>query len=76
MDVAQAAPIEQQQEAAIATTPAAPAPSASDRARAAESGFDRYLVKPFSMQDVRDALDVAQQRRAGTRDIAGITAAR
>jgi CheY-like chemotaxis protein len=41
-----------------------------DRARAAESGFDRYLVKPFSMQDVRDALDVAQGRRAGARETA------
>lgn len=36
-----------------------------DRARAAEAGFDRYLVKPFSMQDVRDALDAADAIRAG-----------
>jgi DNA-binding response OmpR family regulator len=39
--------------------------SAEDRARAAEAGFDRYLVKPFAMQDVRDALDAAQAMRAG-----------
>ena len=38
---------------------------AEDRARAAEAGFDRYLVKPFSMQDVRDALDAAQAVRGG-----------
>jgi CheY-like chemotaxis protein len=38
---------------------------AEDRARAAEAGFDRYLVKPFAMQDVRDALDVAQALRGG-----------
>jgi len=38
---------------------------AEDRARAAEAGFDRYLVKPFAMQDVRDALDAAQAIRAG-----------
>ena len=38
---------------------------AEDRARAAEAGFDRYLVKPFAMQDVRDALDAAQVVRAG-----------
>ena len=38
---------------------------AEDRARAAEAGFDRYLVKPFSMQDVRDALDAAQAVRSG-----------
>jgi signal transduction histidine kinase/ActR/RegA family two-component response regulator len=38
---------------------------AEDRARAAEAGFDRYLVKPFSMQDVRDALDAAQAMRSG-----------
>jgi signal transduction histidine kinase/CheY-like chemotaxis protein len=37
---------------------------AEDRARAAECGFDRYLVKPFAMQDVRDALDAAQAARA------------
>jgi signal transduction histidine kinase/CheY-like chemotaxis protein len=36
---------------------------AEDRARAAECGFDRYLVKPFAMQDVRDALDAAQAAR-------------
>jgi CheY-like chemotaxis protein len=35
-----------------------------DRARAAAAGFDRYLVKPFSMQEVRDALDVAQAARS------------
>jgi signal transduction histidine kinase/CheY-like chemotaxis protein len=40
--------------------------SAEDRARAAEAGFDRYLVKPFAMQDVRDALDAAQAVRSGT----------
>ena len=39
---------------------------AEDRARAAEAGFDRYLVKPFAMQDVRDALDAAQAVRSGT----------
>ncbi len=39
---------------------------AEDRARAAEAGFDRYLVKPFSMQDVRDALDAAHAVRSGT----------
>jgi len=38
---------------------------AEDRARAAEAGFDRYLVKPFAMQDVRDALDAAQAVRSG-----------
>ena len=38
---------------------------AEDRARAAEAGFDRYLVKPFAMQDVRDALDAAQALRDG-----------
>jgi CheY-like chemotaxis protein len=38
---------------------------AADRARAAEAGFDRYLVKPFAMQDVRDALDAAQAVRSG-----------
>ena len=38
---------------------------AEDRARAAEAGFDRYLVKPFAMQDVRDALDAAQALRGG-----------
>jgi DNA-binding response OmpR family regulator len=36
---------------------------AEDRARAAECGFDRYLVKPFAMQDVRDALEAAQAAR-------------
>ncbi len=39
--------------------------SAEDRARAVEAGFDRYLVKPFAMQDVRDALDAAQAVRSG-----------
>ena len=38
---------------------------AEDRARAAEAGFDRYLVKPFAMQDVRDALDAARALRGG-----------
>jgi len=38
---------------------------AEDRARAAEAGFDRYLVKPFAMEDVRDALDAAQAARSG-----------
>ena len=38
---------------------------AEDRARAAEAGFDRYLVKPFAMQDVRDALDAAHAVRSG-----------
>jgi signal transduction histidine kinase/CheY-like chemotaxis protein len=38
---------------------------AEDRARAAEAGFDRYLVKPFAMQDVRDALDAALALRGG-----------
>jgi CheY-like chemotaxis protein/signal transduction histidine kinase len=38
---------------------------AEDRARAAEAGFDRYLVKPFAMQDVRDALDAALALRSG-----------
>jgi signal transduction histidine kinase/ActR/RegA family two-component response regulator len=38
---------------------------AEDRARAAEAGFDRYLVKPFAMQDVRDALDAALAVRHG-----------
>jgi len=38
---------------------------AEDRARAAEAGFDRYLVKPFAMQDVRDALDAAHAMRIG-----------
>jgi DNA-binding response OmpR family regulator len=37
--------------------------SSDDRARAAECGFDRFLVKPFAMQDVRDALDAAQVAR-------------
>jgi CheY-like chemotaxis protein len=41
--------------------------AAEDRAHATECGFDRYLVKPFSMQDVRDALDMAQARRVGGR---------
>ena len=40
---------------------------AEDRARAAEAGFDRYLVKPFAMQDVRDALDAAHAVRSGGR---------
>ncbi|MET0382800.1 MAG: hybrid sensor histidine kinase/response regulator, partial [Burkholderiaceae bacterium] len=40
---------------------------AEDRARAAEAGFDRYLVKPFAMQDVRDALDAAWAVRSGAR---------
>ncbi len=40
---------------------------AEDRARAAEAGFDRYLVKPFAMQDVRDALDAAHAVRNGGR---------
>ncbi len=39
---------------------------AEDRARAAEAGFDRYLVKPFAMQDVRDALDAAVALRDGS----------
>jgi CheY-like chemotaxis protein len=38
---------------------------AEDRARAAEAGFDRYLVKPFAMEDVRDALAAAQAVRSG-----------
>ncbi len=38
---------------------------AEDRARAAEAGFDRYLVKPFAMEDVRGALDAAQAVRSG-----------
>jgi len=38
---------------------------AEDRARAAEAGFDRYLVKPFGLEDVRDALDAAQAQRKG-----------
>jgi signal transduction histidine kinase/CheY-like chemotaxis protein len=38
---------------------------AEDRAHAAEAGFDRYLVKPFAMQDVRDALDAAHAVRNG-----------
>jgi CheY-like chemotaxis protein len=33
---------------------------AEDRARAAEAGFDRYLVKPIAQEDVRDALDAAR----------------
>ena len=44
---------------------------AEDRERAAEAGFDRYLVKPFAMQDVRDALDAAAAMRAGRRPAAG-----
>jgi DNA-binding response OmpR family regulator len=40
---------------------------AEDRARAAEAGFDRYLVKPFAMQDVRDALAAAHAVRSGGR---------
>lgn len=39
---------------------------AEDRARAAEAGFDRYLVKPFAMQDVRAALDAARALRSGS----------
>ncbi|MFL6628213.1 MAG: response regulator [Vitreoscilla sp.] len=38
---------------------------AEDRARAAEAGFDRYLVKPFAMEDVRDALAAAQGAGGG-----------
>ena len=38
---------------------------AEDRARAAEAGFDRYLVKPFAMQDVSDALAAARAVRSG-----------
>jgi CheY-like chemotaxis protein/signal transduction histidine kinase len=38
---------------------------AEDRARAAEAGFDRYLVKPFALEDVRDALDAARALRSG-----------
>ncbi|MGN6528503.1 MAG: hybrid sensor histidine kinase/response regulator [Burkholderiaceae bacterium] len=37
-----------------------------DRVRAAEAGFDRILVKPFSMQEVRDALDLAHAARPGS----------
>ena len=44
---------------------------AEDRARAAEAGFDRYLVKPFAMEDVRDALDAAQAARGGATARAG-----
>jgi len=44
---------------------------AEDRARAAEAGFDRYLVKPFAMQDVRDALDAAHAARSGGRPPGG-----
>ena len=44
---------------------------AEDRARAAEAGFDRYLVKPFAMQDVRDALDAAHAARNGGRPPGG-----
>jgi signal transduction histidine kinase/CheY-like chemotaxis protein len=44
---------------------------AEDRARAAEAGFDRYLVKPFAMEDVRDALDATQAARAGLERAAG-----
>jgi len=36
---------------------------AEDRVRAAQAGFDRYLVKPFAMQDVREALEAAQAIR-------------
>lgn len=39
---------------------------AEDHARAAAAGFDRYLVKPFAMEDVRDALAAAQAARGGT----------
>ena len=51
---------------------------AEDRARAAEAGFDRYLVKPFAMQDVRDALDAAQAVRSGaaTRSPGGFASTR
>jgi len=44
---------------------------AEERARAAEAGFDRYLVKPFAMQDVRDALDAAHAARNGGRPPGG-----
>jgi CheY-like chemotaxis protein len=44
---------------------------AEDRARAAEAGFDRYLVKPFAMEDVRDALAAAHAARGGTVRSAG-----
>jgi len=44
---------------------------AEDRARAAEAGFDRYLVKPFAMEDVRDVLDAAQAARGGPERSAG-----
>jgi CheY-like chemotaxis protein len=44
---------------------------AEDRARAAEAGFDRYLVKPFAMEDVRDALDAAHAARGGAVRSAG-----
>jgi len=50
---------------------------AEDRARAAEAGFDRYLVKPFAMEDVRDALDAARAARGGgERSAARFAAAR
>jgi signal transduction histidine kinase/AmiR/NasT family two-component response regulator len=51
---------------------------AEDRARAAECGFDRYLVKPIAMQDVRDALDAAQamRNRALARGVGAFAAAR
>ncbi len=51
---------------------------AEDRARAAQAGFDRYLVKPFAMQDVRDALAAAQAMRSGAvqRPPAGLASTR
>ena len=51
---------------------------AEDRARAAEAGFDRYLVKPFGMEDVRDALEAAQAVRSGasTRATGGFASTR
>ena len=50
---------------------------AEDRARAAEAGFDRYLVKPFAMEDVRDALDAAQAARGGVaRSLGGFASTR
>jgi len=49
---------------------------AEDRARAAEAGFDRYLVKPFGIEDVRDALDAAQAVRKGQVQRGGFAATR
>jgi DNA-binding response OmpR family regulator len=51
---------------------------AEDRARAAEAGFDRYLVKPFAMQDVGDALAAALALRNGAvpRPASGFSSAR